>query len=87
MELLESSFNMGLDETSRAIGRLEASQEATQSDVATLKERTERMDIKLDKLLARTDRMSLKLKHWLMLLVGGSIGGGGVAHALKKLLE
>lgn len=78
---------MGLDETSRAIGRLEASQEATQNDVAELKERTEHMDVKLDKLLARTDRISLKLKHWLLLLAGGSVGGGSVAHALRKLLE
>ncbi len=78
---------MGLDETSRAIGRLEASQEATQNDVAELKERTERMDEKLDRLLARTDRMRMTLKHWLILLAGGSVGGGGVAHALRKLLE
>lgn len=73
---------MGLDETSLAIGKLQA-------EVAGLKERTESMDSKLDRLLllARTDRMSIKLKHWLLLLAGGSLGGGGVAHALRKLLE
>lgn len=80
MESRESGKAMSLDETSLAIGRL-------QTEVEGLKDRTERMDAKLDKLLTRTDRMSLKLKHWLMLLAGGSIGGGGVAHALRKLLE
>jgi chromosome segregation ATPase len=79
--------NTMIDETSRAIGRLEASQEATKNDVAELKERTEQMDAKLDKLLARTDRLSIKLKHWVLLLAGGSVGGGGIAHALRKLLE
>jgi hypothetical protein len=78
---------MSLDETSRAVGRLEASQEATKSDVAELKALTAVMDAKLDKLLARTDRMRLTLKHWIILLAGGSIGGGGIAHALRKLLE
>lgn len=78
---------MGLDETSRAIGRLEASQEATQNDVAALKERTEKMDEKLDRLLARTDRMRMTFKHWVILLAGGSVGGGGIAHVLRKLIE
>lgn len=87
MNSLDRGETMSLDETSRAIGRLEASQEATQNDVAELKERTEHMDAKLDKLLARTDRMSIKLKHWLLLLGGTSLGGGGVAHAIRKLLE
>lgn len=78
---------MGLDETSRAIGRLEASQEATQNDVAALKERTEKMDEKLDRLLARTDRMRMTFKHWVILLAGGSVGGGGIAHVMRKLIE
>jgi hypothetical protein len=76
-----------IDETSRVIGQLEAAQKATQADVAELKIRTEEMDKKLDKLLARTDRMRITLKHWLILLAGGSVGGGGIAHALRKLLE
>ncbi len=75
-----------LDDTSLAIGRLQAAQEATKDEVAGLKERTESMDEKLDKLLARTDRLSISFKHWLFILAGGSVGGGGVAHLLKKLL-
>lgn len=78
---------MGLDETSRVIGQLEAAQKATQTDVAELKETTAAMNEKLDKLLARTDRMRITFKHWLILLAGGSVGGGGIAHALRKLLE
>lgn len=78
---------MGLDETSRVIGQLEAAQKATQSDVAELKTRTEAMDEKLDRLLARTDRMRITFKHWVILLAGGSVGGGGLAHMLRKLLE
>jgi chromosome segregation ATPase len=78
---------MGLDETSRAIGRLEASQEATKTDVATLKERTERMDAKLDKLLARTNNVRWTIRHWATLIASGSLGGGGFAHVLRKILE
>lgn len=78
---------MDLDETSRAIGRLEASQEATKTDIAELKGRAEAMDAKLDKLLARTERTRLTLKHWALLILGSSAGGGGIAHALRKLLE
>lgn len=78
---------MGLDETSRAIGRLEASQEATKTDVATLKERTERMDAKLDKLLARTNNVRWTIRHWATLIASGSVGGGGFAHILRKILE
>jgi hypothetical protein len=78
---------MALDETSRVIGQLEAAQKATQSDVAELKVRTEAMDEKLDKLLARTDRMRITFRHWLILLAGGTVGGGGFAHVLRKLLE
>lgn len=80
MDSLESGKAMGLDDTSLAIGKLQA-------EVEGLKKSTESMDAKLDRLLSRTDRMSLKLKHWLILLAGGSVGGGGVAHALRKLLE
>lgn len=76
-----------LDETSRVIGRLEASQEATKQDVAILTRRTAAMDAKLDKLLARTERTKFTLKHWAVLLLGSSAGGGGIAHALRKLLE
>lgn len=78
---------MGLDETSRVIGQLETAQKATQSDVADLKVRVESMDEKLDKLLARTDRMRITFKHWLILLAGGSVGGSGLTHMLRKLLE
>ena len=78
---------MGLDETSRAIGRLEASQDATKTDVALLKERTERMDAKLDKLLARSGAMRWTLRHWATLIASGSVGGGGFAHILRKILE
>jgi hypothetical protein len=78
---------MGLDETSRAIGRLEASQDATKTDVATLKERTERMDAKLDKLLARTNNVRWTVRHWATLIASGSLGGGGFAHVLRKILE
>jgi hypothetical protein len=80
MNSLPPEQTMSLDDTSLAIGKLQA-------EVEGLKKRTESMDSKLDRLLARTDRMSLKLKHWLLLLAGGSLGGGGVAHALRKLLE
>jgi chromosome segregation ATPase len=76
-----------LDETSRAIGRLEAQGEATARDISGLKEKTEDMDAKLDKLLARTNNFKLTVKHWAVLLAGGSVGGGGLAHALRKLLE
>ncbi len=78
---------MGLDETSRAIGRLEAAQEATKTDVAALKVRAEAMDAKLDKLLARSDKVRWTFKHWLVLIGSSSVGGGGFAHALRKLLE
>lgn len=78
---------MGLDETSRAIGRLEAAQEATKADVAELKTRTEAMDAKLDKLLARSDKVRWTLKHWLVLIGSSSVGGGGIAHAIRKIIE
>jgi hypothetical protein len=78
---------MGLDETSRVIGQLEAAQKATQSDVAELKATTADMNDKLDTLLARTDRMRITFKHWVILLAGGSVGGGGLAHVLRKFLE
>jgi len=80
MDSLEPGKTMSLDETSLAIGKLQA-------EVEGLKQRTESMDVKLDKLLARSDRMNFKLKHWLMLIAGSSVGGGGIAHALKKILE
>lgn len=80
MDSLNSGKTMSLDETSLAIGKLQA-------EVEGLKKRTESMDAKLDRILARTDRMNFKLKHWLMLIAGSSVGGGGVAHALRKLLE
>lgn len=72
--------NMSLDETSRTIGKLEA-------NVAELEKRTASMDAKLDRLLARSMKMQLTFKHWVMLIAGGSVGGGGVAHALKRFLE
>lgn len=78
---------MGLDETSLAIGRLQASQEATAGDVTELKAKADSMDVKLDKLLARSDRTRFTLKHWGFLLLGSSAGGGGIAHVLRKLLE
>jgi hypothetical protein len=80
MDSLEPGRTMSLDETSLAIGKLQA-------EVEGLKQRTESMDVKLDKLLARSDRMNFKLKHWAVLLLSGSVGGGGIAHALRKLLE
>lgn len=76
-----------LDETSRAIGQLEASQAATQNGVAELKERIEHIDSKLDKLLARSNNAKLTLKHWATILVAGSFGGGGIAHAIHKIFE
>lgn len=78
---------MGLDETSRAIGRLEAGQEAAKTDIAELKDRTEGMDAKLDKLLARTNNVRWTVRHWATLIASGSVGGGGFAHVLRKLLE
>jgi hypothetical protein len=72
--------SMSLDETSRTIGRLEA-------NVAELEKRTASMDVKLDRLLARSAKVQLTVKHWVMLIAGGSVGGGGIAHALKRLLE
>ena len=78
---------MGLDETSRAIGRLEAAQEATKTDVHELKTRTEAMDAKLDKLLARSSKVHWTIKHWVTLIASGSVGGGGFAHVLRKILE
>lgn len=69
-----------LDETSRTIGRLEAK-------VAELEKRTVSMDSKLDRLLARSIKTQLSLKHWVMLIAGGSVGGGSIAHVLKKFLE
>jgi hypothetical protein len=71
---------MSLDETSRTIGRLEAK-------VGELEKRTASMDVKLDRLLARSMKVQLTLKHWVMLIAGGSVGGGGVTHLLKKFLE
>lgn len=76
-----------LDETSRAIGRLEAQGEATAKDVAELKDKIGDVDTKLDKLLARSQSTRITLKHWGMLLAGGSLGGGGIAHLIKKILE
>lgn len=76
-----------LDETSRAIGRLEAQGEATAKDVAELKEKSDNMDAKLDKLLARSQATRLTLKHWAVILSSGTLGGGGIAHMLRKLLE
>lgn len=78
---------MSLDETSLAIGRLQAAQEATAQDVNELKNRTEAMDGKLDKLLARSEKTRLNLKHWLALVAASSVGGGGIAHAIRKILE
>lgn len=83
----QQGVEMGLDETSRAIGRLEAAQEATKTDVAELKTRTEAMDAKLDKLLARSDKVRWTIKHWVALIASGSVGGGGFAHLLRKLIE
>jgi hypothetical protein len=85
--MIDAGGQMGLDETSRAIGRLEASQDATKTDVATLKERTERMDAKLDKLLARSNSVRWTIRHWATLIASGSLGGGGFAHVLRKILE
>jgi hypothetical protein len=85
--MIDAGGQMGLDETSRAIGRLEASQEATKTDVATLKDRTERMDAKLDKLLARSNSVRWTIRHWATLIASGSLGGGGFAHVLRKILE
>ena len=78
---------MSLDETSRVIGQLEAAQKATQVDVAKLDERTAAMDAKLDKLLARSQQTRLTMKHWATILGFSSIGGGGLAHLLRKLVE
>lgn len=78
---------MGLDETSRVIGQLEAAQKATQTDVAELKTSMTEVNAKLDRLLARSDKIRLTLKHWAILLAGGSVGGGSLAHVLRKLFE
>lgn len=78
---------MSLDETSLAIGRLQAAQEATAGDVAKLSAKVDGVDAKLDKLLVRSDRLKLTFKHWAAILLGASAGGGGIAHALRKMLE
>lgn len=88
MNSLEPGKSMGLDQTSLAIGRLQAQAEATQTDVAQVKEDLAEVNHKLDKLLLRSEREArLNLRHWIMLIAGSSVGGGGVAHALRKLLE
>lgn len=76
-----------IDETSRAIGRLEAQGKATADDVIELKEKFDSMDGKLDKLMARSQTTRLTLKHWALLFGAGSVGGGGIAHLLKKLID
>lgn len=87
MSTEQQGVEMGLDETSRAIGRLEATQEATKTYVAELKTRAEAMDAKLDKLLARSNVVRWTVKHWVTLVASGSLGGGGFAHLLRKLIE
>ncbi len=78
---------MGLDETSLAIGRLQAAQESTADAVDDVKQDISEVNDKLDRLLARDAKTRLSFKHWIMLLIASSAGGGGVAHALRKLLE
>ena len=75
-----------LDETSRAIGKLEAQADATAKDVAELKEQSQSMNEKLDRLLARS-KNPWTVKQWLTVLAASSAGGGGIAHVLRKLLE
>lgn len=80
---------MALDETSLAVGRLQAQHQALQADITEMKERTTAIDEKLDRLLARpaTQHLKFTFKHWGTLLAGSSIGGGGLAHVLRKVLE
>jgi hypothetical protein len=78
---------MSLDETSLAIGRLQAAQESTVHAIKDVKDQISDIDTKLDKLLARDTKTRLTLKHWVMLLIASSAGGGGIAHALRKILE
>lgn len=69
---------MALDDTSVAIGALQA-------DVSGLKSRAEAMDGKLDQLIARKPpRLRLSLKEWATIAALGAGGGGGIAHALRK---
>lgn len=86
MSSLEPGKSMGLDQTSLAIGRLQAQAEATQNDVAQVKADLAEVNHKLDKLLLRSEREArLNLRHWITLLAGGSLGGGGIAHIIGKL--
>jgi hypothetical protein len=75
---------MSLDETSLAIGRLQAAQESTVDAVNDMKSQMSDIDHKLDKLLARDAKTRMSLKHWLIMITASSAGGGGIAHALTK---
>lgn len=78
---------MNLDETSLAIGRLQAAQESTVVAVAEVKSKIVDIDAKLDKLLARDIKSRMSIKHWTILLTAASAGAGGVAHALRRFFE
>lgn len=76
---------MSLDQTSLAIGRLQAAQESTAGAVAEVKEELTAMDAKLDKLLAQNMKSRLSMKNWITLITAASAGGGGIAHALGRM--
>lgn len=78
---------MTLDDTSLAVGRLQAGVEAVQKDIAELKTCSESTNKKLDRVLARAERSEFRLKHWIILLLAGSAGGGGIAHTLGRIFK
>ncbi len=77
---------MSLDQTSLAIGRLQAAQESTADAVDDVKQEVSQINDKLDRLLAREPKVKLSLKQWLTLIAASS-ATGGAAHALGKFLE
>lgn len=83
-----------LDETSRAIGALEAGTAANTAAIGEVKALVAAQDAKLDaiassvaKLANNQTKLRLNAKHWVALVGLASAGGGGVAHALRKMFE
>jgi len=76
---------MSLDETSLAIGRLQAAQESTTHAVTEVKSDVAEVNAKLDKLLTQSLKHRLSMKNWITIIGAASAGGGGVAHALSRI--
>jgi len=76
-----------LDETSLIIGKLQGEVTALNGHVTRLESMMKSMEGKLDRALERQFRMRLSWKHWAAIIAGASAGGGGVAHALRRILE